>query len=113
MSLVWLTPIAEYAPSEPHKRAHGSVPGGPTASIAERGSRSLTSGWTPRGGSGMISPGAGADRGFHVLEVGPLVVGAGVAVGRGRNRSADAGQGGPVRVRGERGQHNRCEIRGF
>jgi hypothetical protein len=34
------------------------------------------------------------------LDVVALVVGAGVAVGRGRNGSADSGQGGPVRSRG-------------
>jgi hypothetical protein len=35
---------------------------------------------------------------FEVLNAGVLDVG--VAVGRGRNGSADSGQGGPVRIRG-------------
>jgi len=36
----------------------------------------------------------------NLLDVDALVVGVGVEVGRGRNGSADWGQGGPVRTRG-------------
>jgi hypothetical protein len=36
----------------------------------------------------------------NLLGVGALVAGVGVVVGRGRNGSADSGQGGPVRIRG-------------
>jgi hypothetical protein len=36
----------------------------------------------------------------NLLDLGAPVVGVDVAVGRGRNGSADAGQGGPVRIRG-------------